>query len=59
MQSPTVDQVRAASDALAAQLTTLVAAFEAANPGCIVHSLPIFPATKTTSVTVHVKVQIG
>lgn len=59
MQSPTIQQVQDSAATLAAAITAWVNAFETENPGAIVHSLPVFPATKTTPVAVHVKVQIG
>jgi hypothetical protein len=59
VQSPTIVQVQAASADLALSITNLVQNFESANPGVVVHSLPVFPATKSGLATVHVKVQIG
>jgi hypothetical protein len=52
-----VQQIQAAAAALEQQLTQLVQAFESST-GTIVHSLPVFPATKTAAATVQVKVQI-
>jgi hypothetical protein len=53
----TIQEVQAAAEALAAQFTTLVQAFETST-GCLVHSVPVIAATKTQPTLVRVKVQI-
>jgi hypothetical protein len=53
----TVPEVQAAAAAMAELITQAVQTFET-NTGCIVHSLPVLPATKTAAATVQVKVQI-
>lgn len=54
----TVDQVKAAAAALEVQITQLVQQFEAST-GCVVHSIPVVPATASQPATARVKVQIG
>ena len=54
----TIEQVQAVRTALELQISALVQAFES-NTGCIVHSLPVIPASSKTPVTVNVKVQIS
>lgn len=53
----TIPEVQIATAALADLFTKSVQLFEA-QTGCIVHSLPVLPATKTAAATVQVKVQI-
>lgn len=53
----TVAEVRADALAMAQAITAQVQAFEAST-GCIVHSLPVRPATAETKTAVEVKVQI-
>lgn len=53
----TVDEVKAATAALAQQITQQVQAFEASTD-CIIHSIPIIPATKTAPASAQVKVQV-
>jgi hypothetical protein len=52
-----VEEVQARTLAISKQITALVQFFEEAT-GCIVHSLPILPASGTVKTTVTVKVQI-
>ena len=52
-----VQEVQAARDALALQISALVQNFEQ-NTGCLVHSIPVMPAVENVPVTVRVKVQI-
>jgi hypothetical protein len=54
----TVQEVQAATVALAEAITAEVQVFEAAT-GCIVHSIPIHPAAGSSPVTAEVKVQIA
>ena len=53
----TLDEIRASQLALEATITALVQEFEKGTT-CIVHSLPVRPATATAKTTVEVKVQI-
>lgn len=57
MNSLTVEQVQAAATALADTITAAVQEFEAST-ACIIHSLPVIPASKSLPATVQVKVQI-
>ena len=54
----TVAEVKAAAVSLAAAITGVVRVFED-EYGCIIHSLPVRPATTSERVTVDVKVQIA
>ena len=53
----TVQEVQAETAALAQRITQEVQAFESST-GCIIHSIPVIPATKTAPATVQVKVQV-
>jgi len=53
----TVQEVKDASQLLAQAITKLTQSFES-QTGCVIHSLPVTPATSTTPAVVHVKVQI-
>jgi len=53
----TVAEVQASAKALAAQLTLLIQTFEK-ETGCIIHSLPVRPASGGVEAMVDVKVQI-
>ena len=53
----TIAEVQAATAALKQAITTLVQEFEQTT-GCIVHSVPVLPATATQPAIVNVKVQI-
>jgi len=58
-QNPmTVPEVKAAAVTLAAAITALVQSFEV-ETGCILHSLPVRPATAEVKTIVDVKVQIA
>jgi hypothetical protein len=52
-----VAEIQKAAAALAAQITALVQSFETAT-GCLVHSLPVRPASGKIPTSVEVKVQI-
>jgi len=54
----TVPEVKAAAVTLAAAITALVQSFEV-ETGCILHSLPVRPATAEVKTIVDVKVQIA
>jgi hypothetical protein len=53
----TISEVQVLASAMALEITQLVQAFESST-GCIVHSIPVRPASGTLPVTVEVKVQI-
>jgi hypothetical protein len=54
----TVADVKAATVALAAAITALLQSFEDENQ-CVIHSVPVRPASSDAKVTAEVKVQIA
>ncbi len=53
----TVEEVQVAAKAMAVEITNMVQAFESTT-GCIVHSIPVRPASGGVEAMVEVKVQI-
>lgn len=54
----TIEEVKAKKAQLEAAITQLLQAFES-ETGCIVHSVPLIPATQEAPIQGRVKVQIG